>query len=62
MGNMKSIACTLMIIRILAQARTLTVNETGLNIAFGIMAMILADYGWKKKKNKIITAIKENVL
>ena len=60
--NMKFIVCILMIIRILVQERMYMAKETDSNIVFGIMEMILADCGWKKKKSRIAAAIKENVL
>lgn len=62
MENTKFIVYILMIIRTLVQEKTFMVKVKDLNIVFGIMEMILTDYGSKKKKSKIITVIKENAL
>lgn len=42
------------------QERMYMAKETDSNIVFGIMEMILAGCGWKRKKSRIVTAIKEN--
>ena len=62
MVNMRFIAYILMIITIFVPEKMLQGKGKGSNIELGIMEIIRMNYGWKRKKNLIAIAIRENVL